>query len=43
VKWKLASVYMEKVLIAMPNRCMVYAERAIGSKFILGMPDITPR
>jgi hypothetical protein len=38
-----ASVCLEKVLIAMANRCMVYGERAIGSKFILGMPDRTPR
>jgi uncharacterized protein YaiI (UPF0178 family) len=43
VKWKLASVCLEKVLIAMPNRCMVYTERVIGSKFILGMLDRTPR
>jgi hypothetical protein len=43
VKWKLASVYLEMVLISTPNRCTVCAKYAIGSEIILGTYDGTPR
>jgi hypothetical protein len=30
-------------VISMQDRCMIYAERAIGSEIILSAPDRTPR
>ena len=42
-KWKLVSVRLEIVLILTLDRCMVYAERTIGSKIVLDAPDGTPR
>ena len=42
-KWKLVSVHLEIVLILTLDRCMVYAERTIGSKIVLDAPDGTPR
>jgi hypothetical protein len=43
LKWKLVSVHLEIVLILKQDRCMVCAERTIGSKIILDAPDGTPR
>jgi hypothetical protein len=39
LKWKLNSVHLEIVLILMQDRCMVCAERTIGSEIILDAPD----
>ena len=39
----LVSVYLEKVLILTQDRCVVCAERTIGSEIILDAPDGTPR
>ena len=39
LKWKLVSVCLEIVLILMQDRCMVCAERTIGSEIILNAPD----
>ena len=38
----LISVNLEIVLILMQDRCMVCAERTIGSEIILDTPDGTP-
>ena len=38
----LVSVHFERVLILTKDRCMVCAERTIGSKIILDAPDGTP-
>ena len=43
VIWNLFSVHLEIVIILMLDRCMVCAERTIGSKIILDAPDGTPR
>jgi hypothetical protein len=43
LKWKLVSVPLEIVLILMQDRCIVYAERIIGSEIILDAPDGSPR
>jgi hypothetical protein len=42
-KWNLVSVRLEIVLILMQDRCIVYAERTIGSVIVLDAPDGTPR
>jgi hypothetical protein len=39
----LTSVHLDIVLILMQDRCMVCAERTIGSEIILDAPDGTPR
>ena len=39
----LISVNLEIVLILTQDRCMVCAERTIGSEIILDAPDGTPR
>ena len=38
----LISVNLEIVLILMQDRCMVCAERTIGSEIVLDAPDGTP-
>ena len=43
LKWKLVSIRLEIVLILTQDRCMVCAERTIGSEIILAAPDDTPR
>jgi hypothetical protein len=43
VKWKLASVRLEIVLILMQDWCTVCTERAIGSEIVFGASDGTPR
>ena len=43
LKWKLVSVHLEIVLILTQDRCMVYAERTIGSEIVLDAPDGSPR
>jgi hypothetical protein len=43
LKWKLVSFHLEIVLILAQDRCMVCAERTIGSKIILDTADGTPR
>jgi hypothetical protein len=42
IKWKLILVHLETVLVTMQDRCIVCAERAIGSKIVLDAPDGTP-
>jgi hypothetical protein len=42
-KCKLILVRLEIVLILIQDRCMVRAERTIGSKIIGDTPDGTPR
>jgi hypothetical protein len=37
------SVRLETVLVSVQGRCMVCAERTIGSEIILDAPDGTPR
>jgi len=37
------SVHLEMVLVLVQDRCMVCAERNIGSKIVLDAPDRTPR
>ena len=39
VKWKLILVCLEIVQILMYDRCMVCAERTIGSEIVLNAPD----
>jgi hypothetical protein len=43
VRWKLASVRLEIVLISTQDSCTVLDERAIGSEIILDTPDGTAR
>jgi hypothetical protein len=43
LKGKFVSVDLEIVLIMMQDRCIVYAERTIGSEIVLDAPDGTPR
>jgi hypothetical protein len=43
LKWKLDSVILEIVVILEQDRCMVFAERSIGSVIIFHAPDETPR
>jgi hypothetical protein len=43
LKWKLISVRLELFLILRQDRCMVCAERTIGSVNVLDAPDGTPR
>jgi hypothetical protein len=43
VKWKLVSVYLEIVLILVPDRCTDCAECTTGMEIFLGMTDDTPR
>jgi hypothetical protein len=39
----LVLVYFEMVLVLVQDRCIVYAERTIGSEIILDTSDGTPR
>jgi hypothetical protein len=39
----LISVCLEIVLVSVQDRCMVYAERTIGSEIVLDAPDRTAR
>jgi hypothetical protein len=39
----LVSICLEIVLILTQDRCVICAERTIGSKIILDAPDGTPR
>ena len=43
LRWNLASVYLEIVLILTQDRCMVCVERAMGSDIVLDALDATPR
>ena len=43
VKLKLVLVRLGIVLVSTRDRCMVCAERTIGSEIILAAPDDTPR
>jgi hypothetical protein len=43
VMWNLVSVGLETVLVLVQYRCMVCAERTIGSEIILDTSDDTPR
>ena len=42
LKWKPASVRLEKVLILTQDRCTVCVERTIASEINLDAPDGTP-
>jgi hypothetical protein len=39
LKWMLALVYLEIVLILTQDKCMVCVERSIGSEIVLDTPD----
>ena len=39
LNWKLVLVYLDIVLILTQDRCMVCAERTIGSEIVLNAPD----
>ena len=41
--WNLVSIRLEIVLVLVQDRCMVCAERTIGSETVLDAPDGTPR
>jgi hypothetical protein len=43
VMWNLVSVHLETVLVLLQYRCMVCAERTIGSEILLEALDDTPR
>ena len=43
VMWNQVSVCLQIVLSLTQDRCMVCAERTIGSEIILAAPDDTPR
>jgi hypothetical protein len=43
VMWNHDSVRLVTVLLSVQYRCRVCADRAIGSEFILDVPDDTPR
>ena len=43
LKCKLVSVHLDIVPILRQDRCIVCAERTIGSEIILATPDDTPR
>ena len=43
LKWKLVLVHLETVLMLSQDRCIVHVKHIMGSKFILGAPDKTPR
>jgi hypothetical protein len=42
VMWNLVSVYLEKVLALVQDRCIVSTKHFIGSEIILYAPDGTP-
>jgi hypothetical protein len=42
LKWILVSFRLEIVLILTQDRCMVCAERTIGSEIVLDTPEGTP-
>jgi hypothetical protein len=42
IMWNLILVRLETLLVSVQYRCMVCAERTIGSKIILDAPDSTP-
>jgi hypothetical protein len=43
LKWKLASVHLEIVLILTQGMCTVYAEHTIASEIVLDAPNGTLR
>jgi hypothetical protein len=43
VMWNLISVYLETMFVSVQYRCMVCAERTIGSEIVFDAPDDTPR
>jgi hypothetical protein len=43
LKWKLVTVRLEMVVILPQDRCMVCAERTIGTEIVLDAPGGTPR
>ena len=43
LKWNLVTVRSEIVLVLVQDRCMICAERTIGTEIILDAPDGTPR
>ena len=43
VLWNLVSVRLERVLVSIQDRCVIFAKRTIGSEIILDAPDGTPR
>jgi hypothetical protein len=40
--WNLVSVYVEKVLVSVQDRCTVCAKRTIGLEIIFDTPTDTP-
>jgi hypothetical protein len=43
LKWNLASVHLETVLVSVQDRYIVCAKHTRGSKIIVDAPDGTPR
>jgi hypothetical protein len=43
VRWNLVLVYLEIVLVSLPDRCTVCAKHNTGSKIILDAHDETAR
>jgi hypothetical protein len=43
LKWKLALVYLETVLVSIQDRCMVCAKCTVALEIILDALDGTPR
>jgi hypothetical protein len=41
--WNLVSVRLETVLVSVQDRCMVCAERTMGTEIVLDATDGTPR
>jgi hypothetical protein len=43
VRWNLVSVYLEKVLVSVQDRCTVHSEHTIGLGIVLDAHDGTAR
>jgi hypothetical protein len=41
--WNLISIHLETVIVSVQDRCIVFANRTIGTEIILDAPDGTPR
>jgi hypothetical protein len=41
--WNLLLVHLKTLLVSVQDRCMICANRTIGSEIILDTPDGTPR
>ena len=39
--WNLVSVHLERVLVSIQDRCVIFAKRTIGSEIVSDAPDGT--